>query len=145
MEKTKQNKGKLKPKETEGVLGKVSCADKLCPFHGSKPLKLRGRIFEGTVIKKLPGRVAIQFERMMYVPKYERYEKAIMDELTDLIIDHELTKIRLYNFGKKKKYIIKSEPYSFDNDSIIKVMKEIDLEKYISICDNKIYDKIKNN
>jgi len=83
MEKTKktETKGKLKPKETEGVLGKekknekVSCADKLCPFHGSEPLKLRGRIFEGTVIKKLPGRVAIQFERMMHVPKYERYEK----------------------------------------------------------------------
>ncbi|MDO8623008.1 MAG: 30S ribosomal protein S17 [archaeon] len=36
----------------------------------------RGRIFEGTVIKKFPKRVAIEFERMIYVRKYERYSKS---------------------------------------------------------------------
>lgn len=36
----------------------------------------RGRIFEGTVIKKLPKRVKIEFERMVYVSKYERYKKS---------------------------------------------------------------------
>ncbi len=51
------------------------CKDALCPVHGTKPLKLRGRIFEGHVIKKLHGRVSIQFERSLYIPKYERYEK----------------------------------------------------------------------
>ena len=35
----------------------------------------RGRIFKGTVIKKFPTRVAIEFERTIYVPKYERYYK----------------------------------------------------------------------
>ncbi|PIN90161.1 30S ribosomal protein S17 [Candidatus Pacearchaeota archaeon CG10_big_fil_rev_8_21_14_0_10_32_14] len=36
----------------------------------------RGRVFEGTVIKKFPTRVVIQFERTVYVSKYERYSKA---------------------------------------------------------------------
>lgn len=52
-----------------------SCADNLCPIHGKDKLKLRGRIFEGIVEKKLHGRVMIQFERVIYIPKYERYEK----------------------------------------------------------------------
>jgi small subunit ribosomal protein S17 len=53
----------------------VSCADRLCPKHGDKKLKLRGRTFEGTVIRKFSGRVTIQFDRMLKLPKYERYEK----------------------------------------------------------------------
>lgn len=36
----------------------------------------RGRIFEGKVIKKFPKRIAIGFEKMTYVPKYERYSKS---------------------------------------------------------------------
>jgi len=53
----------------------VSCKDRLCPKHGDKKLKMRGRIFEGTVIRKLGNKVTIQFERMLKLPKYERYEK----------------------------------------------------------------------
>ena len=52
-----------------------NCKDRLCPIHGDQKLKMRGRTFEGIVIKKLPGRVTIQFERMLRLPKYERYEK----------------------------------------------------------------------
>jgi len=54
---------------------KIECNDKLCPTHGAKKLKLRGRTFEGKVINKLHGRVTIEFERMLKVQKYERYEK----------------------------------------------------------------------
>ena len=36
----------------------------------------RGRIFEGTVIKKFPKRVVIEFERRIYIRKYERYLKS---------------------------------------------------------------------
>lgn len=54
---------------------KVSCADQLCPTHGTSPAKLRGRTFEGAVIKKLKGRVVIEFERILYSRKYERQEK----------------------------------------------------------------------
>jgi len=51
------------------------CKDRLCPVHGNKKLKLRGRVFQGEVIRKHPGRVTIQFERMIKVSKYERFEK----------------------------------------------------------------------
>ena len=36
----------------------------------------RGRIFEGIVIKKFHKRITIEFERMVYVKKYERYAKS---------------------------------------------------------------------
>lgn len=35
----------------------------------------RGRIFEGTVTKKFPTRVVIEFERTVYIIKYERYAR----------------------------------------------------------------------
>jgi len=35
----------------------------------------RGRIFEGTVTKKFPTRVVVEFERPVYVPKYQRFYK----------------------------------------------------------------------
>ncbi len=52
---------------------KISCTDKQCPFHGA--LKSRGRSFKGFVVSKFPRRVAIEFERVIYVKKYERYMK----------------------------------------------------------------------
>jgi len=55
--------------------GKIECKDRLCPKHGDRKLKMRGRTFQGEVVKVLPGRVSIQFERMLSLPKYERYEK----------------------------------------------------------------------
>ena len=69
MEKKKTQKTEMKKTENS------KCSDKLCPFHGSSPLKLRGRTFQGVVINKLHGRVTIRFERMNYIQKYERYEK----------------------------------------------------------------------
>jgi small subunit ribosomal protein S17 len=54
---------------------KIECEDRLCPFHGSEKLRMRGRTFQGIVINKLPMKVTIQFERMLKVRKYERYEK----------------------------------------------------------------------
>jgi small subunit ribosomal protein S17 len=35
----------------------------------------RGRTFKGTVTKVFPTRVVIEFERTIYIPKYERYQK----------------------------------------------------------------------
>jgi small subunit ribosomal protein S17 len=70
MEKTKKTK-KAKKQEEQAP----SCNDKICPIHGGQKLKKRGRVFKGTVIKKLPNRLTIEFERMLKVPKYERYEK----------------------------------------------------------------------
>lgn len=36
----------------------------------------RGKIFEGTVTKKFPKRIVIEFERTVYVKKYERYARS---------------------------------------------------------------------
>ena len=57
------------------IAEKNDCKDRLCPIHGDRKLKMRGRTFEGVVIRKLLGRITIQFERMLKIPKYERYEK----------------------------------------------------------------------
>jgi small subunit ribosomal protein S17 len=65
-------KEKTKKKESKEV---SSCADKICPVHAKNKIKLRGRTFEGYIIKKFEKRVVIQFERTLYVRKYERYEK----------------------------------------------------------------------
>jgi small subunit ribosomal protein S17 len=52
---------------------KVECNDRCCPIHGQ--ISLRGRSFQGTVIRKFPKRVVIEFNRTLFVPKYERYSK----------------------------------------------------------------------
>ena len=52
---------------------KIECNDFACPKHGQ--ISLRGRIFKGTVIKKFPKRIVIEFERTIYIKKYERYSK----------------------------------------------------------------------
>ncbi len=60
--------------EKAGERMKDSCADVKCPFHGK--LKIRGRSFEGRVIRKFPKRITIELERMIYIRKYERYTKS---------------------------------------------------------------------
>jgi len=62
----------MKEKEKK-IVDKDSCADPTCPKHGR--LKVRGRTFKGYVIKKFPKRIVIEFERIVYIRKYERYEK----------------------------------------------------------------------
>jgi small subunit ribosomal protein S17 len=58
--------------EMKSIAG-AECADKQCPVHGI--LSARGRVFEGKIIKKFPRRIAIEFERTLYLRKYERYMK----------------------------------------------------------------------
>jgi small subunit ribosomal protein S17 len=71
MEKTKEKTQKEKLQEAGN---KISCADKNCHVHGG--LKARGKVFEGKVIRKHHKRITIEFERMIYVRKYERYSKS---------------------------------------------------------------------
>lgn len=68
--KTTKTKNKEEGKDNQ----KEICKDKDCFKHGN--LKARGRIFEGIVKKKFNKRVVIEFERMIYVRKYERYSRA---------------------------------------------------------------------
>ncbi len=69
MEKTKEKK-----QEKETAIADAVCNDKNCHVHGN--LKTRGKVFEGKVISKFPKRIAIEFGRMVYVKKYERYSKS---------------------------------------------------------------------
>ncbi|MFH1608118.1 MAG: 30S ribosomal protein S17 [archaeon] len=68
-------KTEVKGKEKKGneEIVEASCDDKNCHIHGN--LKVRGRTFEGKVIRKFHKRIAIEFERMVYDRKYERYSK----------------------------------------------------------------------
>ncbi|MBU2503879.1 MAG: 30S ribosomal protein S17 [Nanoarchaeota archaeon] len=52
----------------------AQCGDRTCHIHGT--LKVRGRTFKGAVTKKFPKRIVIEFERMIYVRKYERYARS---------------------------------------------------------------------
>jgi small subunit ribosomal protein S17 len=63
---------KKEKKQTE-VRADENCNDSQCTIHGE--LAARGRIFEGTVVRKFPRRIAIEFERTIFVKKYERYAK----------------------------------------------------------------------
>lgn len=69
----KQVKKEQVKKENKEIVETI-CLDKKCPIHGN--LKVRGRIFKGTVVRKLNKRIAIEFERMVYVRKYERYSSS---------------------------------------------------------------------
>lgn len=64
-------KTEIKKKNPE--VGKV-CEDKTCPKHGG--LKTRGKIFQGGITKIFPRRLVMEFERMVYSRKYERYYKS---------------------------------------------------------------------
>ena len=73
--KMKKTETKIEEKKGKNIVGTIEdCKDKNCHIHGN--LKTRGRAFEGTVIKKFPNRITIEFERMIYSRKYERYYKS---------------------------------------------------------------------
>nr|AJS12796.1 30S ribosomal protein S17P [uncultured archaeon] len=69
-----ENKSGKERKDAVETAKNSECDDKKCHIHGT--LKARGRIFEGKVIKKFHKRIAIEFERMIYIRKYERYAKS---------------------------------------------------------------------
>ena len=68
--KEKEKKIEKREEKTAGA----SFKERDCHIHGN--LKVRGRVFEGEVIKKFHKRITIEFERMIYVKKYERYSKS---------------------------------------------------------------------
>ena len=72
MERKQKTKAEAKKNETS----KKSQEQKILANAG-KEIKIgtRGRIFEGIVTKKFPRRIVMEFERMVYVRKYERYAK----------------------------------------------------------------------
>lgn len=71
-EKTENKPSKKEEKKIAGAVG--VCSDKDCPIHGH--LKSHGRVFEGKIIRKFYKRIVIEFERTIYIKKYERYKKS---------------------------------------------------------------------
>lgn len=67
-EKQKEKAREASEKNTGNITGGTSGKT-----HESDLVKTRGRIFEGFVTKKFPRRVVIEFERTVYVRKYERF------------------------------------------------------------------------
>ena len=65
---------KTKKNEEKKVEKKIECHDKNCPIHGQ--LSARGKSFQGTVKKIVGARAVIEFSRLIYYKKYERYAKA---------------------------------------------------------------------
>lgn len=61
-----------KKKKAPEIVGTM-CSDIDCPTHGE--LSVRGRAFNGKVIRKFHKRIVIEFERTDYIRKYERYVK----------------------------------------------------------------------
>ena len=64
----------MKRKTTKKTESRMKKQEKIVGTE--KRIGTRGRIFEGKVIKKFPKRVVIEFERMVYIRKYERYAKS---------------------------------------------------------------------
>jgi small subunit ribosomal protein S17 len=68
-----QKKEEKTEEEKETKSESIRCKDVRCPFHGK--VRIRGRIFKGTVRKIVGRRAVIEFERLIYIKKYERYMK----------------------------------------------------------------------
>lgn len=61
-------------KKPKGKADETSAKEKLVGTE--KRIGTRGRVFEGIIIKKFPKRITIEFKRMIYVKKYERYARS---------------------------------------------------------------------
>lgn len=67
--KNKENQIMQKENKNDGV----NCQDIDCPQHCK--LRMHGRIFQGLVTHIFPRRLTIEFDRIIYIRKYERYMK----------------------------------------------------------------------
>jgi ribosomal protein S17 len=70
-----EKKQKTKAEAEEKKAYKKSQEGKIANAKDEIRVGTRGRVFEGVVTKKFPKRVVIEFERMIYVRKYERYAR----------------------------------------------------------------------
>jgi len=66
-----------------------------------KAISTRGRVFEGIVTRKFPKRITIEFERTVFIKKYERFAKKktriharLPENLADKIQIGDLVQVR---------------------------------------------------
>ncbi len=105
---------KTKAKKNVGmglVVPSKNCTDKHCPFHGD--LKLHGRVFEGIIIKKnLHKTVNVEWERISYLSKFERYAKsrsrvkAHNPDCIDAEIGDQVMIVETRPISKTKKFVV---------------------------------------
>jgi small subunit ribosomal protein S17 len=67
----KQKEKKIREEKIKNESKK--CEDVRCPFHGK--IRVHGRTFKGNIKKILGKRAIIEFERLIYIKKYDRYMK----------------------------------------------------------------------
>jgi len=87
-EKTKDKKQTEKPQieRKENVVGTIENSDSSLEINSdfskgqfgktkniTNRIAHRGRVFQGRVIRKFPGRITIELDRTVYIHKYERY------------------------------------------------------------------------
>ena len=66
----------IEERATKNQKGKKNMKDKKSIIVKGKPISLRGRTFEGTIINmNLQKTVTVEWQRQYYLPKYERFEK----------------------------------------------------------------------
>ena len=86
------------------------CNDIKCPWHGK--LKVRGKIFIGTVVKKYQKTVTIEIPYLKYVPKYERYMRCIskihsyLPECIDVNIGDKVIAVETRKLSKTKASVV---------------------------------------
>lgn len=71
MEKKQRTKAEAKVKDAKNSEEKKKIVD----AKNEIKVGTRGRVFEGIVTKKFPKRIVMEFERMVYIRKYERYAR----------------------------------------------------------------------
>ena len=87
-----------------------SCQDVHCPFHGN--LRLHGRVFVGTIIKKSPKTVSVEWPRIAYLEKFERYSKsrsrvkAHNPECIEAKVGDKVTIVETRPISKTKKFVV---------------------------------------
>lgn len=114
-------------------MNKEECDDKNCPNHGS--IKLRGRSFKGTVVSTKAHKSAIiEWGRLKFIPKYERYSKGKTriqvhnpgcmnikeDDTVEIEECRPLSKTKKFVITKKLNKVIKKIPNSKEEKSTTK-------------------------
>ncbi|MEK6919050.1 MAG: 30S ribosomal protein S17 [Nanoarchaeota archaeon] len=138
MKTEKKQEGKKVSKESKNLAGATNNH-----VAGEREVSTRGRIFEGNVTKKFPRRVVIEFERPIYVRKYERYLKLktklharLPIELEDKVVIGDYIQIRecrplskIIHFIVTKKIRSASEEHKNQSEEHKNKMKTEKMEK----------------
>lgn len=139
----------IKIKEIFGIKSpEKDCSDSKCPFHGE--ITVKKELITGKIVKKDISRSAtIEWNRSIYVPKYERYEfrksrvRVHNPACIDAQIGEKVIAARTRPLSKNKNHIILSVveagKVALNNEMKRKVSKEVTSKEVTG--DNYVSDK----